>query len=153
MFALRALGRRLTAAPSLPGVGIQALNHVAIAVPDLPASTAFYRDTLGCTVTAPADLEEHGVTVVFVEVGNTKLELLHPLGANSPIAGFLKKNPAGGIHHVCLEVADVRAAMARLREQGKRVLSEEPKIGAHGKPVIFVHPKDCGGVLVELEQI
>ena len=129
------------------------LNHVAIAVPDLEAAMAGYRDTLGARVGAPQDEPEHGVTVVFVELPNTKIELLHPLGADSPIAGFLAKNPSGGIHHICYEVADILAARDRLREKGARVLgSGEPKTGAHGKPVLFLHPKDFTGTLVELEQ-
>lgn len=130
------------------------LNHVAIAVPDLKASTATYRDTLGAAVSQPLDLPEHGVTVVFVELPNTKIELLHPLGDGSPIAGFLEKNPSGGIHHVCYEVDDILSARDRLREQGARVLGDgEPKTGAHGKPVLFLHPKDFSGTLVELEQV
>ena len=130
------------------------LNHVAIAVPDLDAATATYRDTLGAAVSQPQDLPEHGVTVVFVELPNTKIELLHPLGEASPIAGFLQKNASGGIHHVCYEVDDILAARDRLLEQGARVLGDgEPKIGAHGKPVLFLHPKDFTGTLVELEQV
>ena len=129
------------------------LNHVAIAVPDLSAASARYRDTLGATVGAPQDEPDHGVTVVFVELPNTKIELLHPLGENSPIAAFLAKNPAGGIHHVCYEVADIRAARDRLKAAGARVLGDgEPRIGAHGKPVLFLHPKDFTGTLVELEE-
>lgn len=130
------------------------LNHFAIAVPDLEAATATYRDTLGAAVSQPQDLPEHGVTVVFVELPNTKIELLHPLGDGSPIAGFLEKNASGGIHHVCYEVDDILAARDRLREQGARVLGDgEPKTGAHGKPVLFLHPKDFAGTLVELEQV
>jgi methylmalonyl-CoA/ethylmalonyl-CoA epimerase len=129
------------------------LNHVAIAVPDLEAAAARYRDTLGAVVGAPQDEPGHGVTVVFVELPNTKIELLHPLGEGSPIAGFLAKNPAGGIHHVCYEVEDIIAARDRLRAEGARVLGDgEPKIGAHGRPVLFLHPKDFAGTLVELEQ-
>jgi methylmalonyl-CoA/ethylmalonyl-CoA epimerase len=129
------------------------LNHVAIAVPDLAAAAAQYRDTLGARVGPPQDEPEHGVTVVFIELPNTKIELLHPLGEASPIRGFLDKNPSGGIHHVCYEVDDIRAARDRLREAGARVLGDgEPKIGAHGKPVLFLHPKDFTGTLVELEQ-
>ena len=129
------------------------LNHVAIAVPDLAAATATYRDTLGAAVSAAEDLPEHGVTVVFVELPNTKIELLHPLGDNSPIAGFLAKSPTGGIHHVCYEVDDIHAARDRLVSAGARVLGDgNPKIGAHGKPVLFLHPKDFCGTLVELEQ-
>jgi methylmalonyl-CoA/ethylmalonyl-CoA epimerase len=130
------------------------LNHVAIAVPDLEAATATYRDTLGAAVSQPLDLPEHGVTVVFVELPNTKIELLYPLGAGSPIAGFLEKNASGGIHHICYEVDDLLAARDRLKAQGARVLGDgEPKIGAHGKPVLFLHPKDFNGTLVELEQV
>ena len=129
------------------------LNHVAIAVPDLAAASAQYRDTLGATVGAPQDEPDHGVTVVFIELPNTKIELLHPLGDGSPIAAFLAKNPAGGIHHVCYEVADIRAARDRLKAAGARVLGDgEPRIGAHGKPVLFLHPKDFTGTLVELEE-
>ncbi|MBM3566380.1 MAG: methylmalonyl-CoA epimerase [Alphaproteobacteria bacterium] len=129
------------------------LNHVAIAVPDLNAAAALYRDTLGARISAPQPEPGHGVTVVFVELPNTKIELLHPLGDNSPIAGFLAKNPQGGIHHVCYEVPDIHAARDRLKAQGARVLGDgEPKIGAHGKPVLFLHPKDFCGALVELEQ-
>ncbi|PZN48852.1 MAG: methylmalonyl-CoA epimerase [Proteobacteria bacterium] len=129
------------------------LNHVAIAVPELASAAATYRDTLGAAVTAPQALPEHGVTVVFVDLGNTKVELLEPHGANSPIAAFLEKNPAGGMHHVCYEVDDIIAARDRLRAAGARILGDgEPKIGAHGKPVLFLHPKDFSGTLVELEQ-
>ena len=130
------------------------LNHVAIAVPDLEAAADQYRAALGATVGAPQDEPDHGVTVVFIELPNTKIELLHPLGEDSPIKGFLEKNPAGGIHHVCYEVEDIRAARDRLRESGARVLgSGEPKIGAHGKPVLFLHPKDFNGCLIELEEV
>ncbi len=129
------------------------LNHVAIAVPDLPAAVAQYRDTLGARVGAPQDEPAHGVTVVFIDLPNTKIELLHPLGEGSPIAAFLAKNPAGGIHHVCYEVEDILAARDKLRAQGARVLgSGEPAIGAHGKRVLFLHPKDFTGTLVELEE-
>ncbi len=129
------------------------LNHVAIAVPDLEAAAAQYRDTLGARVDAPQAEPEHGVTVVFIELPNTKIELLHPLGPDSPIAGFLAKNPSGGIHHLCYEVADIAAARDKLLASGARVLgSGEPKIGAHGKPVLFLHPKDFNGCLIELEQ-
>ncbi|XP_008158373.2 methylmalonyl-CoA epimerase, mitochondrial [Eptesicus fuscus] len=128
------------------------LNHVAIAVPDLEKARAFYRDVLGAQVSEVSPLPEHGVSVVFVDLGNTKMELLHPLGSDSPIAGFLQKNKAGGMHHVCIEVDDINAAVTDLKEKKIRSLSDEAKIGAHGKPVIFLHPKDCGGVLVELEQ-
>jgi methylmalonyl-CoA/ethylmalonyl-CoA epimerase len=130
------------------------LNHVAIAVPDLEAAAAQYRTALGAKVGPPQDEPDHGVTVVFIELPNTKIELLHPLGADSPIAGFLEKNPAGGIHHVCYEVEDIRAARDHLQATGARVLgSGEPKIGAHGKPVLFLHPKDFAGTLVELEEV
>lgn len=130
------------------------LNHVAIAVPDLAAATAQYRDVLGATVSAPQAEPDHGVTVVFIELPNTKVELLEPLGEGSPIAGFLEKSPSGGIHHVCYEVEDILAARDRLIEGGARVLGTgEPKIGAHGKPVLFLHPKDFNGTLVELEEV
>ena len=130
------------------------LNHVAIAVPDLAAASALYRGTLGAEVSAPLDLPEHGVTTVFVVLPNTKLELLHPLGDGSPIAGFLAKNPAGGIHHVCYEVEDILGARDRLVAEGARVLGDgEPRTGAHGKPVLFLHPKDFCGTLIELEQV
>ena len=130
------------------------LNHVAIAVPDLAAASALYRGTLGASVSDPLDLPAHGVTTVFVSLPNTKLELLHPLGDASPIAGFLAKNPAGGIHHLCYEVEDIRAARDRLVAEGARVLGDgAPRDGAHGKPVIFLHPKDFCGTLIELEQV
>ena len=130
------------------------LNHVAIAVPDLEAARAMYRDALGATVTEPKDLPAHGVTVVFVELDNSKIELLHPLGEGSPIQSFLDKNPSGGMHHVCYEVSDILAARDRLVAQGARVLGDgEPKNGAHDKPVLFLHPKDFAGTLVELEQV
>ena len=129
------------------------LNHVAIAVPDLVASSALYRDMLGAEVGEPRDEPEHGVTVVFIALPNTKIELLHPLGEASPIAAFLEKNPAGGIHHICYEVEDIAAARDRLLAGGARVLGgDEPKIGAHGNPVLFLHPKDFDGTLIELEQ-
>jgi methylmalonyl-CoA/ethylmalonyl-CoA epimerase len=129
------------------------LNHVAIAVPNLAAATAQYRDTLGAEVSPPLPQPEHGVTVVFVMLPNTKIELLEPLGANSPIAGFLERNASGGIHHICYEVGDIRAARDQLKAAGARVLGDgEPKIGAHGKPVLFLHPKDFCGTLVEIEQ-
>ncbi|MBX3570151.1 MAG: methylmalonyl-CoA epimerase [Rhizobiaceae bacterium] len=129
------------------------LNHVAIVVPDLKAATAVYRDTLGASVTAPQALPEHGVTVVFIDTGNTKVELLEPLGEASPVAAFLEKNPSGGMHHVCYEVDDILAARDRLKAAGARVLGDgSPKTGAHGKPVLFLHPKDFCGTLVELEQ-
>lgn len=130
------------------------LNHVAIAVPDLSAAIALYRDTLGAQVSAPQDEPAHGVTVVFINLPNTKIELLTPLGDGSPIAGFLEKSPSGGIHHVCYEVADILAARDHLKAQGARILGDgTPKIGAHGKPVLFLHPKDFNGTLVELEQV
>lgn len=130
------------------------LNHVAIVVPDLAAASALYRDALGATVRPPHALPEHGVTAVFVELGNTRIELLEPLGEASPVRGFLARNPEGGMHHVCYEVDDIREARDRLREAGARVLGDgEPKIGAHGKPVLFLHPKDFCGTLIELEQV
>lgn len=130
------------------------LNHVAIAVPDLAAAIAQYGEALGAEVGAPQDEPEHGVTVVFITLPNTKIELLHPLGDASPITGFLEKNPAGGIHHICYEVADITAARARLTATGARVLGDgTPKIGAHGKPVLFLHPKDFNGCLIELEEV
>jgi methylmalonyl-CoA/ethylmalonyl-CoA epimerase len=129
------------------------LNHVAIAVPDLEAAAASYRTVLGATVSPPQDEPDHGVTVVFVELPNTKIELLAPLGEGSPIAPFLERNPAGGMHHICYEVEDLAAARDHLKAEGARVLGDgEPKIGAHGKPVLFLHPKDFMGTLIELEQ-
>ena len=130
------------------------INHIAIAVPDLDAAVERYRTGLGATVSAPQDLPEHGVRVVFVELENSKVELLLPLGDNSPIAGYLAKNPDGGMHHICFEVADIKAASDRLTASGARVLGDgTPKIGAHGKPVLFLHPKDFSGTLIELEQV
>lgn len=130
------------------------LNHVAIAVPDLETAAATYRQTLGAEVSDPQPVPEHGVTVVFINLGNTKVELLHPLGEKSPIAGFLEKNPSGGIHHVCYEVEDIISARDRLKADGMRVLGDgEPKLGAHNNPVLFLHPKDFCGTLVELEQV
>ena len=130
------------------------LNHVAIAVADLNAAIKQYKDGLGAIVSAPHDLPEHGVTVVFVELPNTKIELLLPLGEDSPIAAFLAKNPSGGMHHLCYEVDDIMAAAEKLKSQGARILGDgEPKIGAHGKLVLFLHPKDFSGTLVELEQL
>ena len=130
------------------------LNHVAIAVPDLAAASAQYRDTLGAKVSAPIDQPAHGVTVVFVELPNTKIELLHPLGADSPIQAFLDRSPSGGMHHLCYEVADIVAARDQLVAAGARVLGDgTPKIGAHDKPVLFLHPKDFSGTLIELEQV
>jgi methylmalonyl-CoA/ethylmalonyl-CoA epimerase len=129
------------------------LNHVAIAVRDLEAASRLYRDTLGAEVSAPVPQPEHGVTTVFITLPNTKVELIAPLGDTSPIAKFLERNPDGGIHHVCYEVADIAAARDRLVARGARVLGEgEPKIGAHGKPVLFLHPKDFNGTLIEIEQ-
>ncbi|MGC0052802.1 methylmalonyl-CoA epimerase [Brucella pituitosa] len=133
---------------------LERLNHVAIAVPDIKAASALYSSQLGATVTAPQALPEHGVTVVFIDVGNTKIELLEPLGEGSPIASFLEKNPSGGMHHLCYEVADIIAARDHLKAEGARVLGNgEPKIGAHGKPVLFLHPKDFNGTLIELEEV
>ncbi len=129
------------------------LNHVAMAVPDLDAAIAQYRDVLGGEVSDPIDEPDHGVTVAFVNLPNTKIELLYPLGENSPIRGFLDKHPSGGMHHVCLEVEDILVARDQLVAQGARIIgSGEPKIGAHGKPVLFLHPKDFFGSLIELEQ-
>ena len=129
------------------------LNHVAIAVPDLEAAAGQYRDVLGASVSAPLDQPAHGVTVVFVELPNAKIELLHPLGEDSPIAAFLARNPSGGMHHICYEVADILAARDRLVAEGARVLGDgEPTTGAHDKPVLFLHPKDFSGTLIELEQ-
>jgi len=132
---------------------IGVLNHVAIAVPDLEAASTLYRRTLGAKVSAPVDQPDHGVTTVFVELPNTKIELLHPLGDASPIANFLKRNKDGGVHHICYEVADILAARDRLVADGLRILGDgEPRIGAHGKPVLFLHPKDFCGTLVEIEE-
>ena len=130
------------------------LNHIAIAVPDLAAAAMKYRDLLGAHVGQPQALPEHGVTVVFIDTGNTKVELLEPLGNASPIAAFLEKNPAGGMHHLCFEVPDIAAAIAQLQQSGARILGDgTPRIGAHGKPVVFLHPKDFAGTLIELEQV
>ncbi|MFQ6553947.1 methylmalonyl-CoA epimerase [Aestuariibius insulae] len=130
------------------------LNHVAIAVPDLEAAAAQYRGALGADVGAPQDEPDHGVTVIFIDLPNTKIELLYPLGEASPIQGFLDKNPSGGIHHICYEVDDIAAARDKLMADGARILGTgEPKIGAHGKPVLFLHPKDFNGCLIELEEI
>lgn len=130
------------------------LNHVAIVVPELRAAMALYRDTLGATVLPPQPLPEHGVTAAFVELGNTRIELLEPLGEASPVRGFLARNPAGGMHHLCYEVGDLGRARDRLRAAGARVLGDgEPKLGAHGKPVLFLHPKDFCGTLIELEEV
>jgi len=121
-------------------------------VSDLPQACKLYREVLGAQVSDPMPQKEHGVTTVFVELGNTKIELLHPLGDNSPISGFLQKKPGGGIHHICLEVEDIHAAVRILKEKGIKAIDPNPKIGAHGKPVVFLHPKDMNGVLLELEQ-
>ena len=130
------------------------LNHVAIAVPDLEQAADQYRNALGAKVGAPKEEPDHGVTVIFIELENTKIELLHPLGGSSPIAGFLEKNPSGGIHHICYEVDDIIEARDHLKSKGARVLGAgEPKTGAHGKPVLFLHPKDFTGTLLELEQV
>jgi methylmalonyl-CoA/ethylmalonyl-CoA epimerase len=130
------------------------LNHVAIVVPDVATAAAVYRETLGAVVSAPQPLPEHGVTVVFVELPNSKIELLEPLGTGSPVRAFLTRNPTGGMHHLCYEVDDIRAARDRLRAEGARILgSGEPATGAHGKPVLFLHPKDFCGTLIELEQV
>jgi len=130
------------------------INHIALAVPDIAAASATYRETLGAKVSAPQALPEHGVTVVFVELPNSKVELLEPLGETSPVAAFLAKNPDGGMHHICYEVADILAARDQLVAAGARVLGDgEPKIGAHGKQVLFLHPKDFFGTLIELEQV
>ena len=129
------------------------LNHVAIAVPDLDAAVRQYTDVLGADVGTPQDEPEHGVTVVFITLPNTMIELLHPLGDDSPIASFLERNPSGGIHHLCYEVEDIQVAADAMRSAGARVLGDgEPKIGAHGKPVLFLHPKDFNGTLIELEE-
>lgn len=130
------------------------LNHIAIAVPDLAVAAAKYRDQLGATVGAPQALAEHGVTVVFIDTGNSKVELMEPLGEGSPLEAFLEKNPAGGMHHICFEVPDITAATARLVAGGARILGDgKPRIGAHGNPVIFLHPKDFAGTLIELEEV
>jgi len=130
------------------------LKHVAIVVPSVAAAATIYRETLSATVSAPQPLPAHGVTVVFVTLPNTKIELLEPLGEDSPVRGFLDRNPAGGMHHICLEVEDIRAARDQLKTQGARVLGDgEPKLGAHDKPVLFLHPKDFCGTLIELEQV
>ncbi len=132
---------------------IEKLNHVAIVVPDLEAASKLYRKMLGATVSEAKDMPANGVTTVFVRLANTDIELLHPLGANSPVATFLERNPAGGIHHLCYEVQDILAARDRLKAEGARVLGDgEPKPGAHGKPTLFLHPKDFCGTLVELEE-
>ena len=133
---------------------IERLDHIAIAVPDLDAAIEIYRDILGANVTKPIDLPEHGVRVSFVELENTKIELLYPIGDNSPITSYLNKNAAGGMHHICYEVNDILVARDKMLDKGMRILgSNEPKIGAHGKPVLFLHPKDFCGTLIELEQV
>ena len=130
------------------------VNHIAIAVADLSAAAATYRDMLGAVVSAPQALPEHGVTVAFVELANSKVELLEPLGKASPIAAFLEKNPSGGMHHICYEVGDLIAVRDRLQAAGARILGDgQPKTGAHGRPVLFLHPKDFNGTLIELEQV
>lgn len=130
------------------------VNHIAIAVPILEEAAAIYRDTLGAKVSAPQSLPDHGVTVVFVELENTKIELLEPLDDTSPIAAFLERNPAGGIHHICYETPDITSAAEKLTAAGARILGDgTPKIGAHGKPVLFLHPKDFNGTLIELEEV
>jgi methylmalonyl-CoA/ethylmalonyl-CoA epimerase len=135
------------------GTMIGRLNHVAIAVPDLAAASATYRDSLGAVLSEPLALPEHGVTVVFVTLPNSKVELMEPLGEASPIAGFLERKPGGGVHHLCFEVADIAAAVATLAATGARVVGDgTPKIGAHGRPVVFLHPKDFQGTLIELEE-
>ena len=131
---------------------IDRLNHVAIAVPDLDSASARYRDALGAQVSEPQDLPEHGVTVVFIKLQNAKIELIAPLGENSPIAGFLAKNPSGGIHHICFEVPNIAAASEAMSSQNVGLLGDEPRIGAHGKPVMFVHPKEFNGTLIEIEE-
>ena len=130
------------------------LNHVAIVVPDLAAAAGLYEESLGATVSDPVPLPDHGVTTIFVELPNSKIELLHPLGENSPVANFLANNPSGGMHHVCYEVEDLHAAIAQLQTQGARVLGDgKPRTGAHGLPVVFLHPKDFCGTLIELEEV
>ena len=130
------------------------LNHVAIAVPDLDGAAALYRDTLGAVVSAPVPMPDHGVTTVFVELPNSKIELIQPLGEGSPITGFLERNPRGGMHHVCYEVPDIRAAIDAMRVRGMTVIGDgEPRIGAHGLPVVFLHPRDFCGTLIELEEV
>ena len=130
------------------------LNHIAIAVPDLTAAASLYRDTLGAKVSDPIDLPEHGVTTVFVELANSKIELIHPLGEDSTIENYLKRSPDGGMHHICFEVTDIIAARDQLKREGARVLGDgEPRIGAHGKSVLFLNPKDFCGTLIEIEQV
>ncbi|EGD80986.1 methylmalonyl-CoA epimerase [Salpingoeca rosetta] len=144
--------RRLATVPAGAPWALGKLNHVAVAVPSLEKSVALYRDVLKANVSEPQALPEHGVTTVFVNLGDTKIELLEELGDKSPIAKFMEKNPSGGMHHICMEVSDIKAAMQQVKDNGIRTLTPEPKIGAHGKPVVFLHPKDCNGVLVELEE-
>ncbi|KAJ2158410.1 hypothetical protein GGF46_003790 [Coemansia sp. RSA 552] len=154
--ATRAVRRGLIsqATKDTPAWKLGRLNHVAIAVPDMEQASAFWRHVMQAErVSERVAMPEHGVYTVFVELGNTKIELLQPYGAKSPIASFLAKNTSGGIHHICLEVDDIAKALGSLRASGVRPLSSEPKIGAHGLPVVFLHPKDCGGVLVELEEV
>ena len=157
LFSMSLLFRRFLTAPTLPPFKaldtIGRLNHIAIAVPSLEVSASLYRDVLHAEVSAPQDLPEHGVTVVFVKLPNTKIELLHPFGPKSPIQSFLDKNPSGGIHHFCIETFDIEKSMEELKKAGKRILDPKPKIGAHGNPVVFLHPKDMGGCLVELELV
>ncbi|XP_073917793.1 methylmalonyl-CoA epimerase, mitochondrial isoform X1 [Castor canadensis] len=157
LHTLLSTGRAFSTSQSLhqvagPVWSLGRLNHVAIAVPDLEKARAFYKNILGAQVSDAVPLPEHGVSVVFVDLGNTKMELLHPLGSESPIAGFLQKNKSGGMHHICIEVDNINTAVVDLKKKKIRSLTEDTKIGAHGKPVIFLHPKDCGGVLVELEE-
>eukprot|EP01137_Pigoraptor_chileana_P014219 Opistho-2@68590 len=146
--------RRTFATADVPSAlwNIGRLNHIAIAVPDMAKATSFYKNVLGGKVSAQVAQPDHGVYTVFVDLGNTKIELLHPYGDNSPIQNFLDKNASGGMHHICIEVDDINKAIKDLQEKKIRTLTKEAKIGAHGKPVVFLHPKDCHGVLVELEQ-
>ena len=151
----RRFAPRLSGIPNQTVAQLGRLNHVAIAVPSnrtMAEAAAPYKLIVDAKISEPKEMPEHGVVTVFIELPNTKFELLHPLGDKSPIAAFLQKNPSGGMHHVCLDVTDIEASMKKCKEAGIRCLGEKPKIGAHGKPVIFLHPKDCGGVLVELEQ-
>lgn len=151
----RSVVRRSAGIPTNP-LAFGKLNHIAIAVPKTQCITAaanMYKTLFAAEISAPQDLPEHGVTTVFVQLPNTKLELLHPLGENSPIQSFLDKSPAGGLHHICIEVESIEEGIAKCKEAKIRTIGDKPKIGAHGKPVIFLHPKDCGGVLVEMEQV
>jgi len=143
--------REFATAPPKSLVGLGRLNHVAIATPDIAKASAFYKN-LGADVSESVPQPDHGVYTVFVSLGNTKIELLHPYGDKSPIQGFLDKNKSGGMHHICIEVADINKAMVEVKARGIRCLSDKPSNGAHNKPVVFLHPKDCGGVLIELEQ-